>query len=140
MDSVVGASIERPRFLMFLLAVFAGSALALAALGIYGLLSYAVTERQQELSIRMALGAQPGRVRWMVLRQGLVLALIGSVVGIAAAYAGARQLASQLYGVSPGDPVALSAVTAVALASAMVACVFPAWRASRIDPIAGLKE
>jgi predicted permease len=140
MSAVVGASIERPRFLMFLLAIFAGSALALAALGIYGLLSYAVAERQQEISIRMALGAQPGLVRWMVLRQGLSLAIIGSVVGVAAAYAAARQLASQLYGVSPGDPVALGAVAAVALASAMTACAFPAWRASRIDPIVGLKE
>jgi predicted permease len=140
MQAVVGASIERPRFLMFLLGLFAASALALAALGIYGLLSYAVTERQQELSIRMALGAQPGGVRWMVLRQGLLLAVIGSVVGVAAAYAVARQIASLLYGVSPGDPLALTAVASVALASAALACALPAWRASRIDPLTGLKE
>jgi predicted permease len=140
MQSVIGASIDRPKFLMVLLGLFAASALALAALGIYGLLSYAVTERQQEISIRMALGAQPGGVRWMVLRQGLTLAVIGSVVGVAAAYASARQIASLLYGVSPGDPVALTGVALVALLSATVACALPAWRASRIDPLTGLKE
>jgi predicted permease len=140
MESVVGASIERPRLLMFLLGVFAASALLLAVLGIYGLLSYAVTERQQELSIRMALGARPGGVRWLVLRQGLTLAAIGAVAGIALAYAIARQVASLLYGVSPGDPIALTGVAAVALGSALAACALPAWRASRLDPLTGLKE
>ncbi len=140
MASVVGASVERPRLLMFLLGVFAASALALAALGIYGLLSYAVTERHQELSIRMALGARPGGVRWLVLRDGLLLAVVGSLVGVSAAYVVARQVASLLYGVSPGDPIALGTVAAVAIGSAMAACVIPAWRASRINPLAGLKE
>ena len=115
MESVVGASVERPRLLMYLLGVFATSALALAALGIYGLLSYAVTERQQELSIRMALGARPCGVRWMVVREGLMLAVIGSVVGCPVAYAIARQVASLLYGVPPGDPIALGGVAAVAI-------------------------
>jgi putative ABC transport system permease protein len=140
MAAVVGASVERPRLLMFLLSVFAASALALAVLGIYGLLSYAVTERQQELSIRLALGANPGGVRWLVLREGLLLSMLGSLVGVAGAYAIARQVASLLYGVSPGDPIALGSVAAVAVLSAMAACVVPAWRASRINPLVGLKE
>ena len=140
MTSVVGASAERPRLLMFLLGVFAASALALSALGIYGLLSYAVTERRQELSIRLALGARPGGVRWLVLRDGLLLAVIGSLAGVAAAYAAARQVASLLYGVSPGDPVAFGSVVAVAIGTATAACAIPAWRASRVDPLAGLRE
>ena len=140
MQAVVGASVERPRLLMFMLGIFAASALALAALGIYGLLSYAVTERHEELSIRMALGAQPSGVRWLVLRDGLVLAVAGSVAGIAGAYAIARQVSSLLYGVPPGDPIALGSVAAVAIASATAACVIPAWRASRINPLVGLRE
>jgi predicted permease len=140
MDRVIGAAVDRPKFLLVLLAVFAGSALALAALGIYGLLSYAVTERQQELCVRVALGAQPGGLRWMILRQGLVLAVAGSVLGIAAAVAVARQIGSLLYGVSPADPVALAGVTLVALVSAIAACVVPAWRASTVDPLVGLKQ
>ena len=140
MTSVVGASVERPRLLMFLLGVFAVSALALSALGIYGLLSYAVTERHQELSIRLALGARPGGVRWLVLRDGLLLAVIGSLAGVAAAYAAARQVASLLYGVSPGDPVAFGSVVAVAIGTATAACAIPAWRASKVDPLAGLRE
>jgi ABC-type antimicrobial peptide transport system permease subunit len=140
MTSVVGASIERPRLLMFLLSVFAASALALSALGIFGLLSYAVTERHQELSIRLALGARPGGVRWLVLRDGLLLAVIGSLAGVATAHVAARQVASLLYGVSPGDPVAFGGVVAVAIGTAMAACAIPAWRASKVDPLSGLKE
>jgi putative ABC transport system permease protein len=140
MDNVVGASLERPRLLMSMFGAFAVSALALALLGIYGLLSYAVTERQQELSIRMALGARPAGVRWLVVREGMVLALAGCASGMIAAYAIARQADSALYGVSAGDPAALIAVGGIALISAMTACAIPAWRASRINPLAGLKE
>jgi putative ABC transport system permease protein len=125
---------------MFMLGVFASAALALSALGIYGLLSYAVAERQQELSIRLALGARPAGVRWLVVRDGMGLALAGSIAGVFIAYLIARQVASVLYGVRPGDPVALGTVVIVALASAMAACLIPAWRASRIDPLAGLKD
>jgi putative ABC transport system permease protein len=140
MEAVVGASVERPRLLMYMLSVFAAAALALAALGIYGLLSYAVTERHQELSIRMALGAQPVGLRWLVLRDGLLLAVAGSVAGVAAAYAIGRQVSSLLYGVSPGDPIALGSVAAMAIGIALAACVIPAWRASRINPLVGLRE
>jgi predicted permease len=140
MEAVVGESLEQPRLLMFMLGVFASAALALSALGIYGLLSYAVAERQQELSIRLALGARPAGVRWLVVRDGMGLALAGSIAGVFIAYLIARQVASVLYGVRPGDPVALGTVVIVALASAMAACLIPAWRASRIDPLAGLKD
>jgi ABC-type antimicrobial peptide transport system permease subunit len=99
-----------------------------------------VTERQQEISIRLALGARPGAVLGMVLRQGIVLAVAGSLAGLAVAYAAARNVASLLHGVSPGDPVALGAGAALALAVAAVACLLPAWRASRLNPLAGLKE
>jgi putative ABC transport system permease protein len=140
MTTVVAASLDRPRFLMFMMAVFAAFALALAALGIYGLLSYAVTERQQELSIRMALGAQRGGVLWLVLRQGIFLAIAGSAVGLVAAYVAARNIGSLLYGVTPGDPLTLTAVASVAIGIASVACVLPAWRASKLNPLDGLRD
>jgi len=139
MTSVVGESVVRPRFLMIVMAGFALAALALAALGIYGLLSYAVVERRQELSIRLALGARPPTVVWLVLRQGLTLAAIGCVVGLFCAWASARTASSLLEGVSPGDPLTLAGVAAVALAIALVACLLPAWRASRIDVLTGLR-
>lgn len=139
MDDVVGAWVERPRFLMFVMAVFAVSALSLAALGIYGLLSYAVTERRQELSIRMALGARPAELLWMVLRQGLVLAVAGSSAGLAAAFVAGRKMGSLLYGVAPGDPLTLAGVGVLALSIAAAACALPAWRASRTNPLVGLR-
>jgi putative ABC transport system permease protein len=140
MDAVIGESIDRPRFLMFLMGVFAVSALALAALGIYGLLSYAVTERQQEISIRMALGAQPAGVMWMVLRQGLTLACLGGAAGLAAAWMASHRISSFLYGIAPGDPVTLASVGALALSIALISCAVPAIRAARLDPLKGLRE
>lgn len=140
MTGVIGESFARAKFLMLVMWVFAASAVALAALGIYGLLSYTVSERHQELSIRLALGARPRGVVLMLLGQGLRLALIGSVAGLAVAYLAARNISSMLYGVTPGDPVALGAGAAVAIFAAIAACVLPALRAARLDPIAGLKE
>jgi putative ABC transport system permease protein len=140
MEDVVGASVERPRFLMFIMAVFAASAASLAALGIYGLLAYSVTERQQELSVRLALGAQRSGVLWMVLRQGLVLAIAGSATGLACAWIAARQLTSLLHGVAPADPLTFTAVTALALTVSLVACTIPAWRAARTNPLDGLRD
>ena len=140
MTSVIGESFVRPQFLMYVMWVFAASAVALAALGIYGLLSYTVAERQQELSIRLALGARPHGVLLMVIRQGLRLAVIGSAAGLGIAYLAARNVSSMLYGVTPGDPVALAAGASVAVIAAIGACLLPALRAARLDPIAGLKE
>jgi predicted permease len=140
MTGVIGGAIARPRFLMFIMAVFAASALALASLGIYGMLAYAVTERQQELSIRMALGARPSGLLWMVMRQGLLLAAAGSVLGLGGAAVAARRIGSLLYGVAPGDPLTLASVGTLAMAIALVACAVPAWRAARTEPLAGLRE
>jgi putative ABC transport system permease protein len=140
MDDVVGKSVKRPRFFMFSMSVFAAAALSLAALGIFGLLSYTVTERQQELSIRMALGARPAGVLWIVLRHGLALAALGSVAGMFAAFAAVRKIGSLVPEVSQPDAATLAVVSAVALTIALAACALPAWRASRIDPLEGLKE
>lgn len=140
MTAIVAESLDRPRFLMFMMSVFAAFALALAALGIYSLFSYAVTQRQQELSIRMALGAQRAGVLWLVLRQGLVLAAAGSLLGLVCAYGAARNIGSVLYGVTPGDPPTFAVVGIVALATASGACALPAWRASRLNPLEGLRD
>jgi hypothetical protein len=137
MDGVIGAAVERPRFLLFLLGIFAGSALALAAIGIYGLLSYAVTERQQELSVRVARRASrrspmddsPSGACWQSPE---------ACSGLRR-FAVARQIGSVLYGVSPAIRSRWRAWPS-ALASATAACVIPAWRASGVDPLVGLKQ
>jgi ABC-type antimicrobial peptide transport system permease subunit len=113
--------------------------LGLSALGIYSVLSYAVSQRQQELSVRMALGAQPRDVLWLVVRQGLALALVGGIVGGAGALALGRTLSSLLFGVSPVDIASFSAAIAVSLATAVAACLLPARRAASIDPLRGLR-
>ena len=140
MTNVIGESFARPQFLMFVMWVFAASAVALAALGIYGLLAYTVAERQQELSIRLALGARPGGVLLMIVGQGLRLAIAGSIAGLGIAYLAARNISSLLYGVRPDDPAVLAAGVAVAVSAALAACLLPALRAARLDPIEGLRE
>jgi ABC-type antimicrobial peptide transport system permease subunit len=130
---------DRPRALMLLMSVFAVIALGLAALGIYGVLSYAVNQRRQELSVRMALGAQPSDVLWLVVRQGLGLTLLGAAVGAFGAFALGRTLSSLLYGVSSGDAVAFAAAVILATVTALAACALPARRAASIDPLQGLR-
>jgi putative ABC transport system permease protein len=139
LDRVIGEATDRPRALMMLMAVFAALALGLAALGIYSVLSYAVNQRRQELSVRMALGAQPGDVLWLVVRQGLVLTLVGAAAGVCGAFALGRTLSSLLYGVTPGDLPAFAVAVSLATVSALVACVLPARRAAAIDPLQGLR-
>jgi predicted permease len=139
MEEVVGASVTRQRFLSLLLGIFAVVALTLAAIGTYGILAYMVTERHREIGIRMALGAGSGRVVGLVMKQGLAIAAVGIVVGIAGAAAMSRLLASLLYGVSPSDPVTYGAVAGLIAIVAVVACVVPTRRATRVDPLEAIR-
>ncbi len=139
MEQVRGESTSRSDFNMTLLAIFAGVGLLLAAIGIYGLTSYSVEQRTQEIGIRMALGAGPDDVRRMVLKQGMWLAFIGVFLGVAAALALTRLIANLLYGVKPWDPISIASVAALLIAIALLATYIPARRASRVDPIVSLR-
>jgi putative ABC transport system permease protein len=138
-DRIVGEATDRPRALMLLMGIFAALALGLSALGIYSVMSYSVNQRRQEIGVRMALGAQRGDVLWLVVRQGLWLALIGGVAGAAGALAVGRAMSSLLYGVSSGDLTAFTLAIVLALATALAACLLPARRAAALDPLAGLR-
>ena len=124
---------------MILLGIFAGIALALATIGIYGLLQYSTTRQTRDIGIRMALGARRTDVLRAVLGQGLKLILIGVLVGIAGAVALTRILSSLLYDVTPTDPLTLLAVSGILMAIALVASYIPARRAAKIDPMAALR-
>jgi len=139
MDQVRVESTALTDFNMTLLAVFAGIALVLAAVGIYGLMAYSVQQRIQETGIRMALGASPEDVRKMVVWQGMRLALAGVLFGVAIAFALSRVLASFLFGVQPRDPVTFTTVAVVLSLIALFATYVPALRASRVDPMAALR-
>ncbi len=137
-DDVVVNSLGTRRVSMQLFTVFAGAALLLAALGIYGVMAYSVTQRTQEIGIRMALGAQKSDVVGLVLRQGMVLAAIGVVVGLAGAFALTRLISSLLFGVAATDPLTFLVIPMLLLFVALVACYVPARRAARLDPTAAL--
>jgi putative ABC transport system permease protein len=139
MDDVVAGAVAQPRFRTTLLALFAGIALVLAAVGIYGLLAHAVVQRQQEFGVRLALGASPGQVLRMVIGEALALAAIGLLAGLAAAFFAARLLASVLFAIKPSDPLTwMVAAGALALA-AFVASWIPARRAVKVDPVWALR-
>jgi putative ABC transport system permease protein len=126
-------------FTMTLLAIAAGVALVLGVIGIYGVMSYLVSQRTGEIGVRLALGAEPSSVAGMIVRQGGLVALAGIVVGLAVAFAGSRVIESLLYGVSPRDPIVFASTTLVLIAVALLACWFPARRAARLDPLAALR-
>lgn len=140
MESVFGASVSRQHFLSLLLGIFAAVALTLAAIGTYGVLSYLVTERQREIGIRVALGASASGILKLVLRQGMSIAVIGLVLGVAGAFALARLTRSLLFGVSPTDPVTYLTVAGAIVLVALLACLIPANRAMRVDPLVAIRS
>jgi putative ABC transport system permease protein len=139
LQGVLDRSIDQPRFRATLLASFAVAALILAAVGVFGLMSYSVTARTRELGIRLALGAQPRQVLVSIMREGLVLALAGIGIGLAMAFLAVRVIASFLFSVSAADPVTFAAVASLLLVVALTASYVPARRALRVDPIAALR-
>jgi len=139
MGEVVSLSTSRERFNMWLMSVFGVSALVLAAIGIYGLMAYSVEQRTQEIGIRLALGAQGGQVKNMVVFQGMRLAIAGVIVGVAAAFWLSKLIATFLYGVTPRDPLVFGGVPALLTLVALLAVWIPARRASKVDPIIALR-
>ena len=130
---VVGATLQRQELGMTLMLLFGAAAVALAAVGIYGVIAYATSQRRGEVATRLALGATPGNVFWLVLRQGKVLTVVGAGIGLLVAYLGGRLVSSQLYAVRASDPLILGSATVLVIAIALVATVIPAYRASRTD-------
>jgi putative ABC transport system permease protein len=139
MDQRISDSIAPRRFNMFILGLFAGLALILAAIGIYGIMAFSVVQRTHEIGVRMALGASTHDVLALVMRNGFKLALIGIVVGLVAAFAATRVLSSLLYEVSARDPL-IFVLDAILLAiAALLACYIPARRATKVDPLVALR-
>jgi putative ABC transport system permease protein len=140
MEELLSRSVGQRRLSMLLLSLFSGIALVLASIGIYGVMSYSVTQRSRELGVRIALGADRGDVLRLVLRQGMGLALLGIGIGLAAALALTRLIESQLYGVAATDPLTFALVAGVLATTALVANLIPALRAMRMDPAVVLRE
>lgn len=138
-QSLLRDSISRQRFNMALLATFAAMALVLAAIGLYGVISYAVTQRTREIGIRIALGARPARVQRMVVLEGVRMTAVGLAVGLASALALSRLLASLLFGITPRDPATYAAVATLLATVTLLACWIPARRAARVDPLAAIR-
>ena len=139
LEQIVSTSIAQPRLNMLLMMLFGGLALVLSAVGIYGLLSYAVTQRTQEMGIRMALGANVTDVLKLVLKQGMLLALIGEAIGLAGAFALTRLMSGLLFGVTPTDTGIFAGVVLVLTLTALLACYLPARRATKVDPLVALR-
>jgi predicted permease len=139
LDAVLAESVAPARWSTTLLGVFAAVALVMAALGVFGVLSFIVAQRTRELGIRIALGAQAHQLLALVFRQGMTLAVIGLVIGLLLAFASTRFLAALLYGVNPNDPAVFAGVTMMLAFAALAACYLPARRALRIDPVIALR-
>jgi putative ABC transport system permease protein len=139
MEQLLGDSVAQPRFNMYLFGVFAATALLLAAVGIYGLMSYTVGQRTHEIGIRMAMGARVNDVLRLVVRQGMVLAVAGLGVGLCVAWGLTRVLSSFLFGVTATDPLTFVGVSVLLSLVALVAIFIPAYRATRVDPLTALR-
>jgi len=139
MEDVLSRAQARPRFLTLLLSLFSGVALAIATVGIYGVVSYSVARRTKEFGLRMVLGAQGGDVLGLVMKQGAGMVAIGIVAGLLTAFALTRLMASLLFGVTATDLPTFAGVTALLFAVALAACYLPARRATRVDPIQTLR-
>ena len=140
MEQVAASALSQPRFVTFLLALFAGTALTLAAIGIYGTISLLVAERTQEMGIRLALGANPPAILKLVLGQGMILTAVGLVIGLVGAAILTRTLSGLIYGVGTLDPLTFIAVPALLSVVALLACLLPARRAASVDPITTLRN
>jgi putative ABC transport system permease protein len=139
MQDVLYGSVAQPRFRTFLISTFAGLALVLAALGLYGVVAYSVSQRTTELGIRVALGAQPGSIVKLVVLRAAGLAAIGLGIGVSITIAGGQVLSRFLFGVRPSDPVTLGAGCLIILLVALTASLVPALRAARVDPAIALR-
>jgi putative ABC transport system permease protein len=139
LQAVVDKSVDEPRFRTLLIGIFAILALLLAAVGVYGLISYSVTQRTKEIGIRVALGARPRQVLFPVVREGLVLGLVGIGLGLAGALAVTRVLSAFLFGVGATDPVTFALVSALLLLIAIAASYVPSRRALKVDPLIALR-
>jgi putative ABC transport system permease protein len=139
MDALVSESLGQSRYRVVLLGIFASVALVLAAVGIYGVIAYAVSQRTHEIGIRIALGAQRRDIFGLVIRQGMVMSLIGVGLGLAASFALTRLLSTLLYGVSSTDPFTFTAVVLLLVGVALAACSIPARRAMKVDPMESLR-
>jgi len=139
MEEYMSASVAQPRFNTMLLSIFAGVALVLTIVGLYGVMSYSVAQRRNEIGIRMALGAQGRDVLLMIVKQGSKLILLGLAIGLFGAYLATRLLASLLFGVTAKDPITFAAVALILSIVGLLACYVPAWRATKVDPMEALR-
>jgi putative ABC transport system permease protein len=139
MEQIIAGTLAQRRFLMLLLALFAAVAITLAVVGIYGVVSYAVTERTHEIGIRLALGATASEVLRIILAQGLKLTLGGVALGLVAAFGLTRWMTTLLYGVNATDPLTYAMISCLLVAVALLACWMPARRATKVDPMVALR-
>jgi ABC-type antimicrobial peptide transport system permease subunit len=140
MAETVAASLGPARLGAILIAAFGGLALLLAAVGVYGVLAFSIARRTREMGIRVALGADAGRVFALVVREGMTLVAIGMAIGLAGAAAGATWLGAFLYTIGPRDPVAFATAPIVLAVVALLACLMPAYRAMRVSPVVALRH
>ena len=140
LESQLDASLAERRFQTWLLIGFAAAAMLIAAIGIYGLIQYSTTKRTHEIGIRVAVGAQAGEIFRMVLGEGLKLSLAGLALGLLGALGLGRAISSLLFGISPADPLTFITVSLLLVAIGLAACCFPARRATKVEPVAALRQ